>query len=155
MTTKEQERKALEQIKKIIASLGEDSYVATAFEGCFEIAEENIENDFGCSMKDRAESAEKRAEDLYHQTQTLQYQLDQKAEAVENLKHIIEVRDRIISDKTARIEELNEQLEQGADIICNHIDKEYDQEQTIEAQKTEIITLKAKLYDLMMAERSA
>ena len=64
MTTKEQERKALAQIKKIVESLGEDSYIAAAFEGCFEIAEENIENDFACSMKQRAESAEAKAEGL-------------------------------------------------------------------------------------------
>ena len=33
MTTKDQERKALAQIRKIVESLGENSYVATAFEG--------------------------------------------------------------------------------------------------------------------------
>ncbi len=60
MTTKEQERKALEQIKKIVAGLGEDSYLAIAFDGCFEIADTNIENDWACSMKQRAESAEAR-----------------------------------------------------------------------------------------------
>lgn len=59
MTTKEQERKALAQIRKIVEGLGQDSYIGTAFEGCFEIAEENIENDFACSMKQRAESAER------------------------------------------------------------------------------------------------
>lgn len=58
MTTKEQERKALEQIRKIVAGLGENSYIATAFEGCFEIAEQNIDNDFACSMKQRWEKAE-------------------------------------------------------------------------------------------------
>lgn len=51
MTTKEQERKALEQIRAIVKDLGDDSYIATAFEGCFEIAAENIENDAACSMK--------------------------------------------------------------------------------------------------------
>lgn len=61
MTTKEQERKALEQIREIVNGLGEDSYIGAAFEGCFEIAEENIENDFACSMKQRAESAEAEA----------------------------------------------------------------------------------------------
>ena len=35
-----------------------------AFEGCFEIAEDNIQNDWGCSMKQRAESAEKTVEAL-------------------------------------------------------------------------------------------
>ena len=56
--TKEDERKALAKIKKIIASLGEDSYVGTAFEGCFEIAESNIENDWACSMKQRSDNWE-------------------------------------------------------------------------------------------------
>ena len=51
MSTKEQELKALEKIRKIVEDLGEESYIGTAFEGCFEIAEENIENDFACSMK--------------------------------------------------------------------------------------------------------
>jgi len=67
MTTKDQERKALDQIREIVAALGSDSYLAIAFEGCFEIAEENIQNDFGCSMKQRAESAEKKAEALADQ----------------------------------------------------------------------------------------
>lgn len=62
--TKEQERKALAQIKKIVEGLGENSYIGMAFEGCFEIAEENIENDFGCSMKQRWEAAQKEAEAL-------------------------------------------------------------------------------------------
>lgn len=62
--TKDQERKALDQIRKIVAGLGEDSYIGMAFEGCFEIAEENINNDFACSMKQRAESAEAKADKL-------------------------------------------------------------------------------------------
>ena len=32
--------------------------------GCFEVAEENIENDFGCSMKQRAEKAEADFEEM-------------------------------------------------------------------------------------------
>lgn len=54
--TKEQEREALAKIKAIVEALGQDSYIATAFDGCFEIAEENIENDFACSMKQRVEA---------------------------------------------------------------------------------------------------
>ncbi len=57
LATKEQERKALERIREIVAELGEDSYVGTAFDGCFEIAESNIENDFLCSLKQRHEQA--------------------------------------------------------------------------------------------------
>lgn len=62
--TKEQERKALARIKKIVEELGEDSYIGMAFEGCFEVAEENIENDFACSMKQRAEHAESKPSHL-------------------------------------------------------------------------------------------
>lgn len=61
MATKEMERKALEKIRKIVADLGENSYIGKAFEGCFEIAETNIDNDFWCSMKEQVESAGKKA----------------------------------------------------------------------------------------------
>ena len=52
MITKDQERRALEEIRKIVSSLGDDSYVATAFDGVFEIAESNIEGDFANSVSD-------------------------------------------------------------------------------------------------------
>ncbi len=64
ITTKEQERKALKKIKAIVEGLGENSYVATAFEGCFEIAEENIEYDAADSLKERLEIAEKLAKEF-------------------------------------------------------------------------------------------
>ncbi len=64
MTTKEQEREALEKIKAIVEELGENSYVATAFEGCFEIAEQNIEYDAADSFKGLFEAAAKKAEEL-------------------------------------------------------------------------------------------
>lgn len=70
--TKEQERKALEQIKKIVESLGKDSHIATAFEGCFDLAEENIENDWACSMKQRVEAAEKKVKEAEKQTAALE-----------------------------------------------------------------------------------
>lgn len=60
MTTKEQERKAVEKIRKIIEELGEGSYVGMALDGCLEDAESNIENDFADSMKSRWESSEKK-----------------------------------------------------------------------------------------------
>ena len=74
MTSKEEERKALEQIKKIVSTLGPDSYIATAFEGCFDIAESNIDNDFACSMKQWADRLEGQNKEL---TKTV---AEQKAE---------------------------------------------------------------------------
>lgn len=54
IATREQERKALEQIKKIVEALGPDSYIGTAFDGVFGVAEYNINNDAACSLRDRA-----------------------------------------------------------------------------------------------------
>lgn len=41
--TKQQERDALAKIRQIVDTLGPESYLATAFEGCFDLAAENIE----------------------------------------------------------------------------------------------------------------
>lgn len=62
--TKEQERETLEKIKAMVAELGPDSYLKTAFAGCFEDAETNIENDFAFSMKSRVESAEAKLREM-------------------------------------------------------------------------------------------
>lgn len=51
MTTKEQERKALAQIKKIVDDLGENSYVGTALDGALSLAEENIDCDAAFSAR--------------------------------------------------------------------------------------------------------
>ena len=63
IATKEQERETLEKIKAMVAELGPQSYLATALEGTFEIAEQNIEYDFGDSLKGRLESAQEREAD--------------------------------------------------------------------------------------------
>lgn len=64
IATKDQERKALEEIRKIVDNLGENSYVGAAMEGVLELAKDNIENDFVQSMKENVETAEKRAHEL-------------------------------------------------------------------------------------------
>lgn len=76
MITKDQERKALEQIKKIVAALGEDSYVSKAFEGCFGLAEENIDNDFWMSWKETAELNKQEAEKWMDKAEELAKELD-------------------------------------------------------------------------------
>ena len=53
IATKQQERDTLAAIRKMVEELGPQSYLATAFDGCFEDAENNIENDFADSMKTR------------------------------------------------------------------------------------------------------
>lgn len=58
MSTKDEERKALEKIRKIVADLGEGSYIGMAFTGCFEDAERNIDEDAAYSNAERAERYE-------------------------------------------------------------------------------------------------
>ena len=90
MTTKEQEIKALEQIKKIVKRLGEGSYVGTAFEGCFEIAEENIRNDFGCSMKQKLQSASAEVKHLKANVQRLTSTLGEAQDTIKRLEAKLE-----------------------------------------------------------------
>ena len=149
MTTKEQERKALEQIRKIVAGLGEDSYIGTAFEGCFEIAQENIENDFACSMKQRADSAQKEIEKLREQMNHMQgvrEHVEGKLEASEQEakkahREAQEAWDKVRDYKKAADEALQDRATAISQIEVMEIE--------MKKQTEEIIHLKAKLYDMM------
>ena len=86
VSTKEQELKALETIKEILDNLGENSYVATAFEGCAEIAKENIEYDFATSMKDKYENAVAKADTFQNSNAELKEEIDR----LKNKIHFLE-----------------------------------------------------------------
>ena len=95
MTTKEQERKALAQISSIIEKLGPDSYIGIAFEGCIQDAVENIENDWACSWKQRAEAIDKELDDRAAYIIKIQQELEkQKARADEAEKRYNELKAR-------------------------------------------------------------
>ncbi len=147
MTTKEQERKALEQIRKIVEGLGENSYIGTAFEGCFEIAEQNIDNDFGCSMKQRAESAEKKAEEFrraadYEGAETERARSEAEKAVVENeqLKRQLEMARQLAHNTEAETIELQKIVRET--------------ESKLKAAEEQIIRLKARLFDLIDEEVS-
>lgn len=109
--SKEEERKALNKIKKIVDELGENSYIGAAFDGCFEIAEDNIGNDFCCSMKQRTEAAEKRESESQRKIALFEDKLkklekDSKANlelahlvAEKKEKEIASLRERVIPDR--------------------------------------------------------
>lgn len=150
MATKEQERKALAQIKKIVEGLGEDSYIGIAFEGCFEIAEENIQNDWGCSMKDRWETAEAACDLRRAEAKGLQTENEQLKE---KLKAQIE--------RTEEYYKLAQENKEDLDMIAakkneykEAMQREYaakvEAENKVAELENEIIQLKAKLYDLMV-----
>lgn len=133
--TKDQERKALDQIRKIVAGLGEDSYIGMAFEGCFEIAEENINNDFACSMKQRAESAEAKADKLKKDNEYLM-------QTVKNLENQT-------NDALKRADEQASKNNQNRKANVELWNKFREAEERADAAEQEIIRLKAKLYDFM------
>ena len=84
--TKAQEREALATIRKMVEELGPSSYIATAFEGCFRDADDNIENDFGCSMKQKLESAEYDVEELKGKLADAEGRLEELGRLVDSLK---------------------------------------------------------------------
>ena len=138
MTTKAEERQALEEIRKILSRLEPDSYVNTAFDGCLADAEDNIENDFMMSWKQRAASAAE-AEKLAKKANA---ELSMKCKDTQDLcDHLTKYinglekqRDEMIRDMTGTNAALKEARE------------------TLEKQKNEILYLKAKLYDYMVKE---
>ena len=135
MATKDQERKALDQIKAIVKSLGEDSYIATAFDGVFEMAQQNIDNDWACSVAH-----------LY--TQVFAHD-----DEVRKLKAEAEGRERLleatIKSKDKQIASLTEMLEAARVESSRRSDDTFKAEEQLGFAEREIIRLKAKLFDLM------
>lgn len=145
MTTKEQERKALEKIRKIVEELGTDSYVAMALDGCIDIAEENITNDWACSLKGKYEWAERVRQETAEELIDVRKERD---EAREEAKRSQEDRDEWKRRWENKAEELKGSKEANRELW----DKFRAQEDRANTLEQEIIKLKAKLYDLITAE---
>lgn len=144
MATKAQEREALEKIRKIVEGLGENSYISMAFEGCFDDAEENIENDFGLSMNGRWQDAEQTVERLSAEL------IIAKAE-IEGLKNQKEQLGKRIEQHAESFENLRAKKEEYKQSALENWNKFREQEDRADALEQEIIKLKAKLYDMMTA----
>lgn len=112
-TTKEQERKAVEKIRKIVSELGEGSYVGTALEGCLEDAESNIENDFGDSMKRRWEYAEAQLKTAREEIASLKNEL---AESEKDYEAAHAAAHEIAEQKDAEIAALRKQVLEADDL---------------------------------------
>ena len=107
IATKQQERAALEKIRKIVAELGPDSYIATAFDGCFEDAEANIENDWALSMKDRWITSDRKLNDA---NGTIEELLDQLEESEKDYEAAHATAHQIAEEKDAEIASLKSRL---------------------------------------------
>ena len=128
--TKDEERKALRQIRDIVEGLGSDSYLAISTEGFWGMAETNILDDTGNSVA--------------------QYRKCWEATSSENRE--LEKKIKELQDKNAKLEEAIKAAELDRKDILDLMFKEAQElKKENEAQKREIINLKAKLYDLITA----
>ena len=142
MATKEQERKVLTKIEKMVLGLGVGSYIATAFEGCWEIARGNIENDFACSMKQKVEAAEEQLAEAKDTIQCRENELADKETEIIGLRKASE-RD------ACYMNELRERLKSTEETASKIIDERSELSVKCSQQETEILHLKARLYDLL------
>lgn len=152
MITKNEERKALEQIKKIIEKLGDDSYIAIAFEGCFEIAEENIDNDMACSMKQRYEMADKEAWDAQKRHSACSDELAKCVESNKQLKKEIDTKDQMLEQERSFRRGLSKELEEADRKIEQLESRLEERNETIKRYDDELVHLKAKMYDMICAQ---
>lgn len=142
MTTKEQERKALEKIRRILEPLGDDSYVVTALTGCLDDAETNIENDWALSMYDRWQSAEQKVE-KYERAMT---EISDKL--IETIKRAEEA-ERIANAKIESADRWCTKYHDAVDQSAELAGEVQARDEIIRGLDEEIIRLKAKLYDMM------
>lgn len=91
--TKEQERETMEKIKAMVAELGPQSYLKTAFEGVFEVAEMNIDEDAAYSFPGRVSLLEEQLKEMGSKynaarsdVEVLRSQLDHAQEQADALK---------------------------------------------------------------------
>lgn len=140
MATKAQERKALEQIKQIVDGLGTDSYLAMAFDGCFEIAEDNIDNDFANNLKTANKNLMKKIEKTESERNDIRRSLELAKEEKESVQRDCNYwKDASRQMESKYYEEYN---------------KRQNAEAEIENQKAEVIKLKAMLFDYMIKEKN-
>ncbi len=147
MVTKNDERKALEKIKKIVEELGADSYIAVAFEGCFHIAEENIENDFACSMKQKYEQEHEEVVRLLKEISEWNDDYIKQEKQLIDLKKEIETKDQMLEHERSMKRELKKELDQADREVETQSDIIEKLNEVVERQDNEILKLKARLYD--------
>lgn len=143
MATKKQEREALEKIMNIIESVGgDDSYIGKAFEGCYLLAQSNIDNDYKESMKSRVASK-------HDELLKTEVKLYQKSEELEKAERDLTNLQIDLDDANFQ---LNSALESKRCLWNSYIESEENLKSTkdeLADAKREITELKAKLYDLL------
>lgn len=144
ITTKQEERNALQKIREILETLEPESYVRMAITPrVLEMAAENIEMDFGNSPDDAIEYWQKTASEYREELFATKEELEKKTVAFDSMgKHANKCEMEIVELK-AEIEDLrykkDSAIAESAHLggVCDKLENEN-------------IRLKAKLYDMMM-----
>ena len=157
MASKEKELRTLEAIKKLVADLGEDSYIGFAFEGCFEVAEENIRNDFACNAMDRAAG---RAKDAAMKVLAEERAAAKKAadEANDQIRFLNvqytdakEMWNKQLQEETKKTAACKKEADEIQGALNERIVENAKLQKALDEKDIEIMKLKAKLYDMMNA----
>jgi len=142
LATKDQEREALAEIKKIVEGLGPESYIGTAFDGCFQDAVENIDNDSWFSMKQRFESEHEKAVHNEGVATEACKALNTEKQVSAQLREQIDAIDETLQQTRASAETLNHLLTEQRDATG-------ETQRRADAAEQLVTELKAKLYDYM------
>lgn len=141
IASKDEERKVLNQIIKLLDSLGEDSYCGCAFAGCVEMAKDNIENDFANSWQSRYDAKAKQVGDIHDQLvqakeelHDVKVRLSVANEQVKNLRSDVAVLRSVNNDTN---EKLHRQTVENEKLQASLKSAAYD-----------LLVLKARLYDM-------
>lgn len=146
--TNAQEREALAKIREILEDFSpEDTYIGKAFEGCVEQAEENLHYNGMLSWKSRCLNKQASNRELSDKIVDLSRQLNQKDDAIARLEdaknQLSEEIEKAKKNQQVAIKEFHKWLNEYRSL--NSTFKETWQK--LEKAQTEIIELKAKLYD--------
>lgn len=99
VATKDQERQAVEKIRKIVEGLGTNSYVGTAMQGVLEVAEQNIEYDAAFSLKEEKDIAERREQEQRENAERLNKELEAAKSELAQCKEWWKDQQKILKDE--------------------------------------------------------
>lgn len=133
--TKEQERAALAKIEKIINEAGPESYIGMTFEGMIALCEDNISNDWGSNPIKDLDTARERNEENTRMIARLETACREHMQETEDADGLYQKERELSFEYLAKLNETAAKLD-----TANN---------TVKALQAEIVTLKAKLYDLM------
>ena len=148
MTTKEQERAALDKIEKILKTVDPNGWVATACAGCGDDARNNLDEDAAYSWKDRAESYKKDM-DYFHD---IANRLDAENERLHETSLSSDIRKGLFKLCHSEKQRIGKQLAALKDAIVRYSvesDREEDRKNAVEAYKD--LTEKDHSIDMMLS----